>query len=108
MLLCLLVAILFLLDFLKQTETIRFEKLFEFADAHRQNSSSGSRSGGHHRGACDAYWAQIPSSEPLNRPRLSGGAALLRAAAYARASVPTHSLHFCIPRALDQTTDAEM
>jgi hypothetical protein len=57
--LCLLVAILFLLDFLKQTETIRFEKLFEFADAHCQNSSRGSRSGGHHCGACDAYWAHI-------------------------------------------------
>jgi hypothetical protein len=33
--LSLLVAILFLLDFLKQTETIRFEGLLEFADAHR-------------------------------------------------------------------------
>jgi hypothetical protein len=44
----LLVAILFLLDFLKQTETIRPEKVSECADAHRQNSSRGSRSGGHH------------------------------------------------------------
>jgi hypothetical protein len=35
----LLVAILFLLPFLKQTETIRHEKFFELADAHRQNSS---------------------------------------------------------------------
>jgi hypothetical protein len=61
--LCLLVAILFLLlfliDFLKQTETIRFEKFFEFADARRQNSSRGSRSGGHHCYACDACWAHI-------------------------------------------------
>src|SRR5580700_9044364 len=41
--LCLLVAILFLLpfllDFLKQTETIRCEKVSEFADVHRQNPS---------------------------------------------------------------------
>jgi hypothetical protein len=32
--LSLLVAILFLLDFLKQTETNRFEEFFEVADAH--------------------------------------------------------------------------
>jgi hypothetical protein len=57
--LSLLVAILFLLDFLKQTETIRPEKFSEFADAHRQNSSRGSRSGGHHGCACDACWAHI-------------------------------------------------
>jgi hypothetical protein len=57
--LSLLVAILFLLDFLKQTETIRPEKVSEFADAHRQNSSRVSRSGGHHRCACDACWADI-------------------------------------------------
>jgi hypothetical protein len=57
--LSLLVAILFLLDFLKQTETIRSEKVSEFADAHRQNSSRGSRSGGHHCCACDACWAHI-------------------------------------------------
>src|SRR5215475_8206211 len=36
--LSLLVAILFLLCFLKQTETIRSEKFSELADAHRQNS----------------------------------------------------------------------
>jgi hypothetical protein len=48
------VAILFLLDFLKQTKTNRFEKPSEFADAHRQNSSRGSRSGGYHCCACDA------------------------------------------------------
>jgi hypothetical protein len=40
--LSLVVAILFLLDFLKQTETIRPEKFSEFADARRQNSSRGS------------------------------------------------------------------
>jgi hypothetical protein len=40
--LSLLVAILFLLCFLKQTETIRSEKSSELADAHRQNSSRGS------------------------------------------------------------------
>jgi hypothetical protein len=39
----LLVAILFLLDFLKQIETIRAEKSSEFADAHRQNSACGIR-----------------------------------------------------------------
>jgi hypothetical protein len=59
MFLSLLVAILFLLDFLKQTETIRPEKVSEFADAQRQNSSRGSRSGGHHCCACDACWAHI-------------------------------------------------
>jgi hypothetical protein len=57
--LSLLVAILFLLDFLKQTATIRPEKFSEFADAHRQNSSRGSRSGGHQCCACDACWAHI-------------------------------------------------
>jgi hypothetical protein len=57
--LSLLVAILFLLDFLKQTETIRPEKFSEFADAHRQNSSRGSRPGGHHCCAGDACWAHI-------------------------------------------------
>jgi hypothetical protein len=55
----LLVAILFLLDFLKQAETIRPENFRKFADARRQNSSRGSRSGGHHRCACDACWAHI-------------------------------------------------
>src|SRR6266851_4031892 len=40
--LSLLVAISFLLCFLKQTETIRSEKFSELADAHRQNSSRGS------------------------------------------------------------------
>jgi hypothetical protein len=56
---CLLVAILFLLDFLKQTKTIRFEEFSEFADARRQNSSRGSSSGGYHCCACDANWAHI-------------------------------------------------
>jgi hypothetical protein len=46
--LSLLVAVLFLLDFLEQAETIRPEKIPEFADAHRQNSSRGSRSGRHY------------------------------------------------------------
>src|SRR5260370_41580260 len=45
--LSLLVAISFLLSFLKQTETIRSEKFSELADAHRQNSSRGSGSGDH-------------------------------------------------------------
>jgi hypothetical protein len=58
--LSLLGAILFLLDFLKQTATIRAEKFSEFGDAYRQNSSRGSRSGGHHRCVCDACWAHIP------------------------------------------------
>jgi hypothetical protein len=44
----LLVAILFLLCFLKQTETIRSEKSSQLADAHRQNSSRGSRSADHY------------------------------------------------------------
>jgi hypothetical protein len=57
--LSLLVVILFLLDFMKQTETIRPEKVSEFADVHRENSSRGSRSGGHHCCACDACWAHI-------------------------------------------------
>src|SRR5450631_23270 len=46
--LSLLIAISFLLDFLKQTETTRSEKAFEFADARGQNSSRQSCSGGHH------------------------------------------------------------
>jgi hypothetical protein len=57
--LSLVVAILFLLDFLKQTETIRPEKSSQFADAHRQNSSRGSGSGGHHCCAYDACWAHM-------------------------------------------------
>jgi hypothetical protein len=57
--LSLLVAILFLLDFLKRNATTRSEKVFEFANARRQNSSRGSRSGGHHGYACDARWAHI-------------------------------------------------
>jgi hypothetical protein len=57
--LSLVVAILFLLDFLKQTQTIRHEKPSEFADAHGQNSSRGSRSGGHHCRACDTCWTHI-------------------------------------------------
>src|SRR5207245_10706180 len=50
----LLVAILFLLCFLKQTETIRSENFSELADAHRQNYSRGSVSGDHYCCACDA------------------------------------------------------
>jgi hypothetical protein len=61
-------------DFLKQAEAIRPEKFSEFADAHRQNSSRGSRSAGNHGCACDAYWAHI-SLQLLSRPRLSGAAA---------------------------------
>ncbi len=49
-----------------------------------------------------------PSPELLSRPRLSGAAALPLAAAYARASVPSHSLRFYIPQAPVQTTDGEM
>jgi hypothetical protein len=55
----LLVAILFLLCFLKQTETIRSKKFSELADAHRQNSSCGSGSGDHYCCACDACWAHM-------------------------------------------------
>src|SRR5262249_22617243 len=57
--LSLLVAILFLLCFLKQTETIRSEQFSELADAHRQNSSYGSGSGDHYCCACDACWAHM-------------------------------------------------
>jgi hypothetical protein len=39
------VAILFLLGFLTQAETIGFAKLSELANARRQNSSRGSASG---------------------------------------------------------------
>src|ERR1700720_827348 len=55
--LSLLVAISFLLCFLKQTETSRSENFSELADAHRQNSSGGSNSGDHHCCAFDACWA---------------------------------------------------
>src|SRR5581483_6625768 len=54
-----LTAILFLLCFLKPTEIIRSEKFSELADAQRQNSSRRSRSGRHHRRACDACWTHI-------------------------------------------------
>jgi len=54
-----LLAMLFLLGFLKQTETIRSEKSSELADADRQNPSCGSGCGDHGRGACDACWAHI-------------------------------------------------
>src|ERR1700675_2420838 len=57
--LSLLVAILLLLCFLNQTETIRSEQFFELADAHRQNSSRGSGSGDHYCCACDACWAHM-------------------------------------------------
>src|ERR1700675_40318 len=57
--LSLLVAILFLLCFLKQTETIRSENFSELADAHRQNSSCGSGSGAHYCRARDACWAHM-------------------------------------------------
>src|SRR5258708_15893167 len=46
--LSLLVAILFLLFVLKQTETIRSENFSQLADARRQNSSLGSGSGDHY------------------------------------------------------------
>jgi hypothetical protein len=61
----LVVAILFLLCCLKQTETIRFENFSELADAYRQDSTRGSGSGNHGCCACDAYWAHIPSFELL-------------------------------------------
>src|SRR5260370_35412832 len=57
--LSLLVAILFLMCFLKQAETVRSEKFSELAHAHRQNSSRGSGSGDHYRCARDAYWPQM-------------------------------------------------
>src|SRR5262249_10864634 len=54
-----LVAILFLLCSLKQTETARSEKFSQLGDAHRQNSSRESGSGDHHGCVCDADWAHI-------------------------------------------------
>src|ERR1700736_3757981 len=57
--LSLLVAILFLLCFMKQTETIRSENFSELADAHRQNSSRGSGSGDHYCCPCDACWGHM-------------------------------------------------
>src|SRR5216683_2169951 len=68
--LSLLVAILFLLCFLKQTETIRPDQFSELADAHRQDSSRGSGSGDHYCCACDACWAHMSlliSSSPFQR-----------------------------------------
>jgi hypothetical protein len=56
---------------MKQTETIRSEKVFEFADAHRQNSSRGSGSGDHHCRACDTYWAHMSLFSTPIHPRLS-------------------------------------
>jgi hypothetical protein len=53
----LLVAISFLLHFLKQTQTIRFENSSAFGDAHRQNSSGGTGCGDHYCRAGDACWA---------------------------------------------------
>src|SRR6202162_3813509 len=55
----LLLAILFLLSFMKQTETIRSEKSPKLADAHRQNSSGGSGSGDDFCCACDTCRAHI-------------------------------------------------
>src|ERR1700686_1227005 len=57
--LSLLVALSFLLYFLKQTETTRSEEFSELADAHHQNSSCGSGSGDHYCCACDACWAHM-------------------------------------------------
>src|SRR5580704_15124171 len=54
---CHFILLLLLLDFLKQTETTRAKNFSELADPHHQNSSRGSRSGGHHCCACDAYRA---------------------------------------------------
>src|SRR5207302_195179 len=51
--LSLLVAISFLLCFLKQTETSRSENFSELADAQCQNSSRGSGSGDDHCCTCD-------------------------------------------------------
>src|ERR1700728_1130065 len=66
------IAILLLLSFLNQTETIRSEKSSEPAEAHRENSSRGSGSGDHYCCVCDAYRAHIallrrisPSSLPV-------------------------------------------
>src|SRR5216684_1925038 len=55
--LSLLVAISFLLFFLKQTETTHSDKVSELADAQCQNSSRGSGSGDQYCWACDACWA---------------------------------------------------
>src|SRR5580658_8513945 len=57
--LSLLVAILFLLCFLKQTDTIHSEKFAELADTDCQNSSRGSGSGDHYCCVCDACWAHM-------------------------------------------------
>src|ERR1700675_5027786 len=57
--LSLLLAILFLLCFHKQTETIRSETFSELADAHRQNAPRGSGPGDHYCCACDANWAHM-------------------------------------------------
>src|SRR5579862_1574005 len=52
-LVALLVAILFLLNYLKPTETTRSEKFSEFGNAQGQNSACGACSGGHHGCAGD-------------------------------------------------------
>src|SRR5271155_3812925 len=57
--LCLLVAILFLLNFLMLAEIIRAEKFSELGDAHRQNSSRRSCAGGHRCCTCDTCWTHI-------------------------------------------------
>src|SRR5215468_10971317 len=57
--LSLLVAISFLLCFLKQTETTRSEKFSELADARRQISPRGCGSGNHYCYICAACWAHI-------------------------------------------------
>src|SRR5215469_3595739 len=57
--LCSLVAILSLLFFCFLKQTIHPEKLSEFADAYRQNSSRRTRSGNDYCCACDAYRAHM-------------------------------------------------
>jgi hypothetical protein len=61
----LLVAISFLLCFIRQTETSGSEKLFELADARSQNSRRRSSSGEYYRCAFDACWAHMSLLQTL-------------------------------------------
>jgi hypothetical protein len=54
--LSLTVAILLLLFFLKQTETVGSKKFSGLTDVQGENSSCGSGAGDHRCGACDACW----------------------------------------------------
>src|SRR6516225_5160 len=61
----LLVVMSFLPCFVKQTDTTRFEKSFEFADVDHDDSACRSDASNHHCCACDARWTHTclqPSS----------------------------------------------